>query len=214
MRPAYFITGIGTGVGKTLVSAILTEALEADYWKPIQAGFNEGTDSGLVHEWLSNPEGRIKKEVYRFKLPASPHIAAREEGSRISLGLIKEAFDDLCRVTNRPIIIEGAGGLLVPLNESKTILDLISKLGTSVIVVSRNYLGSINHSLLTANMLKQSGINVSGWVFNDHFMDYEKEISDWTQIPILGSIPFSATPYKDFIREQAELIRPVLKKLL
>jgi dethiobiotin synthetase len=214
MRPAYFVTGIGTGVGKTLVSAILTEALEADYWKPIQAGFNDGTDAGLVHQWLSNPEGRIKKEVYRFVLPASPHIAAREEGSRVSLDLIKKEFDDLCLLTNRPIIIEGAGGLLVPLNESKTILDLICKLGTSVIVVSRNYLGSINHSLLTANMLKQAGVNVSGWVFNDHFMDYEKEISDWTQIPILGSIPFSTTPDQDFIREQAELIRPVLKKLL
>jgi len=214
MRPVFFITGIGTGVGKTLVSAILTEALEADYWKPIQAGFAEGTDAINVSQWLSNPDKKIQQEIYKLKLPASPHIAAREEGMVISLERIKAAFDKLCLESIRPLIIEGAGGLLVPLNESETLLDLIKILDVPVIVVSRNYLGSINHSLLTANSLKQAGANLAGWVFNDQFMQYETEISQWTEMPILGSIPFSDAPDKEFVRQQAGLIGPALKKLV
>jgi len=214
MRPVFFITGIGTGVGKTLVSAILTEALDADYWKPIQAGYADGTDALQVSQWLSNPDKKIQQELYKLKLPASPHIAAREEGISISLENIKTAFDRLCLASNRPLIIEGAGGLMVPLNESQTLLDLIKILDAPVIVVSRNYLGSINHSLLTANALKQAGAKLAGWVFNDQFMQYEAEISQWTEIPILGSIPFTDTPDKDFVRQQAGLIAPGLKKLV
>ena len=214
MRPVFFITGIGTGVGKTLVSAILTEALDADYWKPIQAGYADGTDALQVSQWLSTPDKKIQQELYKLKLPASPHIAAREEGISISLENIKTAFDRLCLASNRPLIIEGAGGLMVPLNESQTLLDLIKILDAPVIVVSRNYLGSINHSLLTANALKQAGAKLAGWVFNDQFMQYEAEISQWTEIPILGSIPFTDTPDKDFVRQQAGLIAPGLKKLV
>jgi dethiobiotin synthetase len=214
MRPVFFITGIGTGVGKTLVSAILTEALDADYWKPIQAGYADGTDALQVSQWLSNPDKKIQQELYKLKLPASPHIAAREEGISISLENIKTAFDRLCLASNRPLIIEGAGGLMVPLNESQTLLDLIKIMEAPVIVVSRNYLGSINHSLLTANALKQTGAKLAGWVFNDQFMQYEAEISHWTEMPILGSIPFTDTPDKDFVRQQAGLIAPGLKKLV
>jgi dethiobiotin synthetase len=214
MRPVFFITGIGTGVGKTLVSAILTEALDADYWKPVQAGFADGTDAIQVSQWLSNPDKKIQQEIYKLKLPASPHIAAREEGINISLENIKTSFDKLCHVSIRPLIIEGAGGLLVPLNESQTILDLIKILDVPVIVVSRNYLGSINHSLLTANSLKQAGAKLAGWIFNDQFMQYETEISQWTEMPILGSIPFTDTPDKDFVRQQSALIAPGLKHLV
>ncbi len=214
MRPVFFITGIGTGVGKTLVSAILTEALDADYWKPIQAGYTEGTDALQVSQMLSFPGKKIQQEVYKLSLPASPHIAAREEGITISLELIKASFDRLCLDSNRPLIIEGAGGLLVPLNESETILDLIKILDAPVIVVSRNYLGSINHSLLTANALKQSGAKLAGWVFNDQFMQYEAEISQWTEMPILGSIPFSDKLDIDFVRHQAGLIEPGIKKFV
>ena len=212
MRQAYFITGIGTGVGKTLISAMLTEALEADYWKPIQAGFEDGTDAGSVSKWISDPAGRIGDEVYKLTMPASPHIAAREEGIDISLEKIKSEYERLCSISDRPLIIEGAGGLLVPLNETQTMLDLIIKLDIPVIIVSRNYLGSINHSLLTAKMLEQAGATVLGWVFNDQFMDYEKEISAWTKLPILGSVPFQDNPGKEFIIEQAALMKPVLKK--
>lgn len=214
MRPVFFITGTGTGVGKTLVSAILTEALDADYWKPIQAGYAEGTDAVQVSRWLSNPDKKIQQEIYKLRLPASPHIAAREEGIVISLEEIKAAFDRLCLESKRPLIIEGAGGLLVPLNESETILDLIKILDAPVIVVSRNYLGSINHSLLTAKALKQAGAKLAGWVFNDQFMQYEAEISQWTEMTILGSIPFTDKPDKNFVREQAGLIAPGLKKLV
>jgi dethiobiotin synthetase len=214
MRPAYFITGIGTGVGKTIISAILTEAMESDYWKPVQAGFEEGTDAGLVSELIKNPANRIHPEVYKLTLPASPHIAAREEGVNISLEKIKDEYEKLRSVSANPLIIEGAGGLLVPLNETQTILDLITLLNVPVIVVSRNYLGSINHSLLTAKILKQAGVKVLGWIFNDQFMQYEKEIAAWTQIPILGSVPFHNNPDKEFIIQQAALIKPLLKKSL
>ena len=155
---------------------------------------------------------RFNRKCISSSLPASPHIAAREEGIVISLEEIKAAFDRLCLDSSRPLIIEGAGGLLVPLNESETILDLIKILDAPVIVVSRNYLGSINHSLLTANALKQSGAKLAGWVFNDQFMQYEAEISQWTEMPILGSIPFSGKPDIDFVRQQAGLIAPGLKK--
>ena len=212
MRPAYFITGIGTGVGKTLISAILTEALDAEYWKPIQAGLEDATDSGSVSKWISDPAGRIHDEVYKLTMPASPHIAAREEGRTISLEKIKSEFERISSLSDSPLIIEGAGGLLVPLNTTQTILDLITILNIPVIIVSRNYLGSINHSLLTANMLKQAGVNALGWVFNDQFMQYEKEISAWTQLPILGSVPFQHNPGSAFIKQQAALMKPGLKK--
>jgi dethiobiotin synthetase len=212
MRPAYFISGIGTGVGKTIISAILTEAMEADYWKPVQAGFEDGTDAGLVSNLISDPSNRIYQEVYKLKMPASPHIAAREEGLNISLEKIKTEYEKLCTLSDNPLIIEGAGGLLVPLNDTQTNLDLISLLNVPVILVSRNYLGSINHSLLTAGMLKHRGANILGWIFNDQFMHYEKEIAAWTNLRILGSVPFHVKPGKDFIAQQAALIKPFLKK--
>jgi dethiobiotin synthetase len=214
MKPVFFITGIGTDVGKTLVSAIIAEAMEADYWKPIQAGYENGTDAGLVSALLRNPAGRIYPEVYSFTLPASPHIAAREDGLTISLQKIKSAYDNICMQSSRALVIEGAGGLMVPLNESETILDLISLLGVGVIIVSRNYLGSINHSLMTAKILEQARIPVMGWIFNDHFMDYEKDIAGWSHLPILGSIPFENSPAKDFVLHQAALMKPVLKQFL
>jgi len=214
MRPAYFITGIGTGVGKTIISAILTEAMEADYWKPVQAGFEDGTDAGLVSKSIKEPANRIHPEVYKLKLPASPHIAAREEGVNISLEKIKAEYEKLSTFSDRPLIIEGAGGLLVPLNETQTILDLITLLNVPVILVSRNYLGSINHSLLTARILKQAGAKVLGCIFNDQFMHYEKEIADWTQLTVLGSVPFHNNPDKEFIIQQAELMKTALKKNL
>ena len=212
MRPAFFITGIGTGVGKTVISAILTEGLDADYWKPVQAGFEDGTDAGNVGSLITDPFGRIHDEVYRFSMPASPHIAAREEGIHISLEKIKAEYERLCSLSDAPLIIEGAGGLLVPLNETQTMFDLVKVLNVPVIIVSRNYLGSINHSLLTAGILKQDSAIVLGWIFNDQFMQYEKEIASWTQLPILGSVPFKDKPGKDFIRQQAALIKPELKK--
>lgn len=210
MQPI-FITGIGTDVGKTVISAIVAEALHADYWKPVQAGFSDGTDSEWVKSVLSE-KADVHPEVYKLKLPASPHIAAREEGITISLSEIEKYYSRL-QTPDSPLIIEGAGGLLVPLNDKEFVIDLIKKLNAKVILVSRNYLGSINHSLLTAQVCKANNINVLGWIFNDQYMDYEKEIADWTAYPVIGNVPFTDKIDKTFIQQQAFLMQSNLKEV-
>jgi dethiobiotin synthetase len=213
MSNTFFITGIGTGVGKTLASAILAEALEADYWKPVQSGFEEGTDADTVRGLVSNPHTMVHPEVYRLRLPASPHIAARVEGARIDLKKIMGAYRDIRDHNNRFLLVEGAGGLLVPLNEQETMLDLVRALDAEVILISRNYLGSINHSLMTARILHDSGIPVRGWIFSDEFMDYEDEIADWTGLPVLGRIPATSVIDRTFVRSEAQKMRPHLQGL-
>jgi len=212
-----FITGIGTDVGKTVVSAIVTEALGAHYWKPVQAGFDQGTDSQWVAERISSPHGRILPETYRLRMPASPHIAAREEKITISLDKIKEQYLSFKAAMPAPaggktipLVIEGAGGLLVPLNDDQFVPDLVKALDATVLLVSRNYLGSINHSLLTAAVCKAHQLKVAGWIFNEQYLHYETEIARWTSLPIIGSIPRHPAPDSEFIREQAERIRPAL----
>ncbi|HTI08061.1 MAG TPA: dethiobiotin synthase [Puia sp.] len=206
MRPI-FITGIGTDVGKTVVAAIVTEALQAAYWKPVQAGYSEGTDSEWVAERLSHPHGRILPETYRLALPASPHIAARQEGVKISLDRISASS----RATSPDfLVIEGAGGLLVPLNEEEFVLDLIKKLDATVLLVSRNYLGSINHSLLTAAVCKSHGLKVAGWIFNDQYLHYEAEIVRWSGLPFIASIPHHENPDTEFVRRQAAKMKNFL----
>jgi len=202
-----FITGIGTDVGKTVVAAVVTEALGAAYWKPVQAGFDQGTDTEWVAARISG--GRVVPEVYKLRLPASPHIAAREEGVVISLEKIAAAMP-----SERPLVIEGAGGLMVPLNESEFIIDLVKKLNVSVLLVSRNYLGSINHSLLTAEVCRIQGLDVAGWIFNGDPSGYEKEIAGWSKVDWHQAIPYVENPNKDFIGEQARRMRPALLELL
>jgi dethiobiotin synthetase len=229
-----FITGIGTGVGKTLVSAIVAETLEANYWKPIQAGYADGTDAEWVKSVLTNKLSIIYPELYKLALPASPHIAAREEGVRIELSAIKEYYerfiahdftahnpDSQLPAPNLPagrqgsgLIIEGAGGLLVPINGREFVADIIRSLQAKVILVSRNYLGSINHSLLTAVLCKQYNLDVIGWIFNDQFMQYEEEIVQWSGFPKIASIPKISNPDKKNIRKQATAIKDKLLTLL
>lgn len=210
-----FITGTGTDIGKTIAAAVLTEALEADYWKPVQAGFDEGTDSTLIQNIISNKRTTIHPETYKLKLAASPHIAAREERIKIEPDKI---YNDYLKIVNgqtthhsplttHNLVIEGAGGLMVPLNESKFVIDLIKKLNAKVILVSRNYLGSINHSLLTAAVCKQNNIDVLGWMFNDHYMHYEDEIVRWSGYPKIASLPFSKNMDAMFIKEQACIVK-------
>ncbi|HUB59330.1 MAG TPA: dethiobiotin synthase [Puia sp.] len=206
-----FITGIGTGIGKTLVAAVVTEALEAAYWKPVQAGYEEGTDSEWVGERISRPQGRLYPETYKLSLPASPHIAARQEGVVIDLNRIVRQFET---IRTRPLVIEGAGGLFVPLNDRQFMIDLIRKLDATVLLVSRNYLGSINHSLLTANACRRQGLRVAGWIFNDQYMRYEQEIAQWSGLPAIASIPFVDDLSNDFVREQAAKIGPALQAAL
>ncbi|MBS1626732.1 MAG: dethiobiotin synthase [Bacteroidetes bacterium] len=208
-----FITGIGTDVGKTIVSAIITEALQANYWKPIQAGFSNGTDALQIKNLISNTKTIIYPEVYQLKMPASPHIAARTEKVIINLQKITDACSKY-QTHNSKLIIEGAGGLLVPLNETEFVTDLILKLNAKVILVSRNYLGSINHSLLTAEVCKQKNIDVLGWVFNDQYLHYEDEIVGWSGFQKIASIPFVEKITKKFIALQAEKIKPSLLKVI
>ncbi len=203
-----FVTGTGTGIGKTVVSAILAKALSADYWKPVQAGIAGETDSDWVKKMLSGEPLTVHPEIYKLKIAASPHIAADYEKITIDLQKIVNAQPE----TTRRLIIEGAGGLMVPLNKHQFISDLIKKLDAKVIIVSRNMLGSINHSLLTAMACKQMGIEVLGWIFNDDYLAYENEIVQWSGFKKLASIPFSNNPDKTFISEQAELLRKQLSK--
>ncbi|HXL55099.1 MAG TPA: dethiobiotin synthase, partial [Chitinophagaceae bacterium] len=185
MFPPIFITGIGTGVGKTIVAAIITEALQANYWKPVQAGIEDGTDALQVKDLVTNTTSVIHPEVYNLSLAASPHIAARKDNVKIDLDVIVRNYEQLVTgnrqsamdnqqlpTANCQLIIEGAGGILVPLNENEFVIDLIEKFHAKVILVSRNYLGSINHSLLTAAVCKQRKVNVTGWIFNDQYMNY------------------------------------------
>lgn len=155
-----FVTGIGTDVGKTVVSAILTEALQADYWKPIQAGNLDYTDTDTARNLVSNGRTVFHPEAYRLQLPASPHQAAAAENI-----IIEPSQIHLPAVSNN-LIIEGAGGLLVPLNNKFLIIDLITQLDCEIILVSRNYLGSINHTLLSIECLQRRQIPIAGLIFN------------------------------------------------
>ncbi|MDE3253218.1 MAG: dethiobiotin synthase [Bacteroidota bacterium] len=207
MQPIFFITGIGTGVGKTLAASILTEALRADYWKPVQAGFAEGTDTETLQSLISNPVSVFHPEMYRLPMPASPHIAARNAAVTIDLDAIADKAKQLAQTTGtRPLLIEGAGGLLVPLTEQQLIADLVEKIGAQLIIVSRNYLGSINHSLLTAAYCKNRGLPVAGWIFTDQYLDYENEIVELSGYPSLGRIPFMGNINADTVLEQANLL--------
>lgn len=200
-----------------MVAAIVTEALQADYWKPVQAGYEEGTDTSLVSQYISNTASVVHPELYKLKLPVSPHIAAREENIQIDIAAIKNtlsSMDAARHAASNGIIIEGAGGLMVPLNDHEFVADLIKQLSAKVILVSRNYLGSINHSLLTAEVCRYYKLDVLGWIFNDQYLAYEDEIVHWSGFPKIGTIPFSENPGKEFVREQALILQDALKKIV
>lgn len=169
MSRSYFISGIGTGVGKTITSAVLTQLWAADYWKPIQAGDLQQTDSDTVRR-LSDKVKQIHPERFRLNLPAAPHEAAAKDGLSIAL----EDFD--LPVTDRNLIVEGAGGLFVPINEQHFIIDLISRLQLPVILVIKDYLGCINHSLLSINALRIQAIPLAYVVFNGNFKPATRSI--------------------------------------
>lgn len=184
----YFVTGIGTDVGKTIVSAILTEALQADYWKPIQAGELENCDTKKVQRLVSNSTSKFHKNSYALQTPMSPHAAADIDGVSIELKNIKPPK------TNNNLVIEGAGGILVPINNKHTILDLI-KPKYNVIVVSRHYLGSINHTLLTINLLKEKGFDVSVIFSGNEHKTTEEIITKMTKVNVIGRV--DNEPYFD-----------------
>lgn len=191
-----FVTGIGTEVGKTLISAIVVEALKADYWKPIQAGDLDNSDSHKVANLISNDKTVIHPNSYALHTPMSPHAAATIDGVSIALDKIVEPK------TANNLVIEGAGGLLVPLNQNNTILDLI-KPSYKVIVVSRHYLGSINHSLLTVNALQQKGYKVGIIFSGDEHPTTQQIILHKTKATFLGRVPELGVVNKKTIHQQA-----------
>ncbi|MFS4454630.1 dethiobiotin synthase [Maribacter sp. 2304DJ31-5] len=201
-----FVTGISTEVGKTIASSIIVEALQADYWKPVQAGELANTDSKKVADLISNTKTTIHPSSYELKSPMSPHAAAEIDGERIDRFHIKEPQ------TKNHLVIEGAGGLLVPLNEEDTILDIIMP-GYKVIVVSRHYLGSINHSLLTIGLLKLKGYNVSVLFSGDAHPSTEDIILHKTGVPLIGRINEEETFNKEVIKKYADTFRSSLESL-
>jgi len=183
-KQTFFVTGIGTGIGKTIVSAVLTEKLKADYWKPVQSGDLDNSDTLKVKSLVSNDKTIFHPETYRLTQPYSPHKSAAIDGIDIK----KEKF--IAPETKNNLIIEGAGGLLVPLNDNFLIIDLIKQLSVDVILVSQNYLGSINHTLLSAVILKQYGINITGIIFNGKTdADSESYILQYTGVKLIGRLP-------------------------
>ncbi|WP_304138603.1 dethiobiotin synthase [Mesonia mobilis] len=203
-----FITGIGTEVGKTVASAIVTEALQADYFKPIQAGDLENSDTHKVERLVSNSVTKFHPNAFALKTPMSPHAAAEIDQVQIKAEEVKRPT-----TTNDYLVIEGAGGLLVPINSTQTIADLMQQ-EDKIIVVSRHYLGSINHTLLTIEALKSRGLTCAGIIFSgEKHPTTESIIEEMAQVPILGRI--DQEPYFDenVVREYAEIFREKLNNL-
>ncbi|WP_281615629.1 dethiobiotin synthase [Flammeovirga sp. SubArs3] len=202
-----FLTAIGTDSGKSVVSAILTEALQADYWKPIQAGFP--TDTETVHQLLPTKKEKLE-EAYLLKYPMSPHASANKEGVYVDLETIK-----IPSHKNENMIIEGAGGIMVPLNNKDMVIDIAEKFKLPVILVSNIYLGNINHTLLSINELKRRGLKLAGIVFNgDRNIDTENVILEHAEAPCLFHLPQLDEVTPDSIKRVAEEVRPQLYQLL
>ena len=200
-----FVTGIGTEVGKTVISAILTEALEADYWKPVQAGDLDYSDTHKVKDLVSNSNSVFHCETHALNHPMSPHAAAERDGVEISLNDFKIPH------TDNNLVIEGAGGLMVPLNKRDCMIDLIEGLGVEAVLVSRNYLGSINHTLLSVEALKSRGIAIKGIIFNDEEnAETESVILEMTGLQCLGRVGMIEDLSKESVAKCAENFKGVL----
>lgn len=197
-----FVAGIGTGVGKTVVSAVLTEALQADYWKPVQTGTIVSTDKEMVEMLVSNSKTKVFENSLEFLHPYSPHYAAAIEGRDIQLS------NFIVPSTTNRLVMEGAGGLLVPLNNTHLMIDLVKQLGTPVVLVTKHYLGSINHTLLSIEVLKQRQIPLAGIIFNgDKFADNEEIITGFANAPVIGRIEYSEDIDKSFVQQEADKLK-------
>ena len=201
-KKSYFVTGIGTDVGKTVVSAILSEALLATYWKPVQAGDLDFSDTLKIKTYCSEKVSFLQ-ERYRLNTPASPHYAAKLDGIEIELSDF-----ELPKVDGN-LLVEGAGGLLVPINEKGLLyIDLIQHFNLPIILVSRHYLGSINHTLLSLEALKNRNLQVEIIVFvGDENPATESIILSHYPIQKVIHIPLSVEVNGEFVRNQAKIIQ-------
>ncbi|WP_405384555.1 dethiobiotin synthase [Maribacter sp. LLG6340-A2] len=201
-----FVTGISTEVGKTIASAIFTEALKADYWKPVQAGDLDNTDTDKVKRMISNDKSKFHPCSYELKAAMSPHAAAELEGIRIDRFHINEPE------TENNLVVEGSGGILVPLNDEDTMFDIIMP-DYKVVVVSRNYLGSINHSLLTINWLLHKGYDVSVLFSGEANPQTENIILHKTGVSLIGRIDEEKEFTKEVVKKYADKFEGILKSL-
>ena len=177
------VAGIGTGVGKTVVSAILTTILDADYWKPIQCGADDHSDTLTIQKLSRAEKLHIHESAYSLKAPLSPHHAARLEN------IVIDSKKIILPQTKKPLVIEGVGGIFVPLTSKVLSLDLFKTWNCQWVVVSRHYVGSINHTLMTIEVLKMHGISILGLIFNgDPNPDSEEAILKNCSLPILGRL--------------------------
>ena len=194
----FIVTGIGTDIGKTVVSSILAEALKATYWKPVQAGDLDNSDSLKIKKWCSESV-QVLPEVFRLSQPLSPHSAAEIDNIKIT------ANDLVLPEVDGNFILEGAGGIMVPLNqEGLLFVDLIPMWNLPVILVSRHYLGSINHTLLTAEILQNRGAKIEGIIFvGDENKSTESIILSKTKLKLIARIPIVNEITKEFIKDQS-----------
>ena len=204
MTRAIVVTGTDTGIGKTVFAAGLAGALDGYYWKPVQAGTEGGTDSDTVSRLSGLPSGRILPEAYRLATPASPHLAARLDGVEIDPARLKLPDVD------GPLIVEGAGGALVPLTGALLFADMMARWHAPVIVCARTGLGTINHSLLTVEVLRARNLSVAGIVFiGDPHEENERIVPELAGVPSLGRLPvlerLDATTLADAMRENIDL---------
>jgi len=182
----FFVTGTDTNVGKTVLAALLVAALDAIYWKPVQTGAAEGTDRNWVRRWVNPLEENLPAESYLLAPPVSPHLAAREAGVRIAL----ESIQYPAAPAGRPWIVEGAGGVMVPLNERDLLLDLMRHLGLPAIVAARTSLGTINHTLLTLAALRSAQVEIRGVVLiGEENLENRCAIEHYGGVRVVGHIP-------------------------
>ncbi len=180
-----FITGTDTGVGKTFVSAMVVAGLRADYWKPVQCGTDETTDREWVIRSAGIPTSQTHREAYLFKHPLSPHAAARLEGVTIDL----EAIALPPCTPSRPLVVEGAGGIMVPLNDRHYMLDLMKHLGLPILLVASSALGTINHALLSLEQLRRHRLDVLGVVVNGPRNKSNRDaIREYGRVDILAEV--------------------------
>jgi dethiobiotin synthetase len=195
----YFVSAIGTDSGKTLASAILVEALKADYWKPIQAGLPRDTDT--VQALVTNTQSQFHPEAYLLQTPESPHAAAAKQGIAVD---IKEIA---LPQTDNALIVEGAGGLMVPLNEKDFVIDLIAQLDMELILVVNFYLGSINHTVLSFCELSRRKIKIKGLILNGPINEDSKRIIlQQTNAPVLLEIAQEPVLSKEVVAVYADRI--------
>lgn len=181
----YFITGTDTDVGKTVVSAWAMLHLDADYWKPTQSGSDPITDTDVMKQLTGLPEARFHTETYNLTQPLSPHEAARRDGIVIDMKQFQ------LPETVRPLIVEGAGGLMVPLNKDNLVIDLIKQLSLPAILVCRSGLGTINHTLLSLEALKTRNIPVAGIIMNGQKSPHNRHATEeYSNTPIIAEIDY------------------------